>query len=103
MVSMRATYKRANMSGYEPAVLDTGQGVVPGSEGSQETKEATGLDDGRVGLARAVALDVADTEQEESEIEEEEQEEESHGRSQGAEQQDGGEDEPALWVVSCGR
>jgi hypothetical protein len=84
------------------AVGNTGQGVVPGSEGCHETKETTGLDDGRVGLAGAVALDVADTEEEEGEIEEEEQQEESHSGSQGAEQQDGGEDEPALQTVSRG-
>lgn len=85
------------------AVGNTGQSVVPGGEGSQEAEETTGFDDGRVGLARAVALDVADTQQEEGEIEPEEQQEESHGGSQGAEQQDGGEDEPALRIVSCGR
>lgn len=55
------------------AVGNTGQGVVPGSEGCHETKETTGLDDGGVGLARAVALDVADTEQEEGDVQEEEQ------------------------------
>lgn len=77
------------------AVGNTGQSVIPGSEGCHKTKETTGLDDGRVGLAMAVPLDVADTEQEEGEIEEEEQQEESHSGSQGAEQQDGGEDEPA--------
>lgn len=77
------------------AVGNTGQGVVPGGKGSQETEETTGLDDRRVGLAVGVALEVTDTEQQEGDIEEEEQEEESHGGSQGAEQQDGGEDEPA--------
>jgi hypothetical protein len=46
-----------------------------------------------------IALDITDTEQQESKVEEEEEQEERHGGPQGAEQQDGGEDEPALKVV----
>lgn len=83
------------------AVGNTGKGVVPSSKGSQQTKETTGLDDRRVGLASIITLDVTDTEKQEREVEEQEQQEEGDGRPQGAEKHDGGEDEPALGTLSA--
>lgn len=77
-------------------VRNTSQGVVPGRERRHQTEETTRLDHGRVGLALAVAVDVTDTEQQESQVKEEEQQEERHGGSQGAEEQDRREDEPTL-------
>lgn len=77
-------------------VGQTGEGVVPGGERGQETEETTGHEDGLVGLVVGVPLDVTDTEQEEAQVEEEEQQEEGDGGAEGAEEQDGGEDEPAL-------
>ena len=84
-------------------VGDTGEGVVPGGEGGEQAEEAAGLDDGRVGLALGVAVDVADTEQQEGQVEEEEEQEEGHGGAQGAEEQDRGEDEPALDKLVSGK
>jgi hypothetical protein len=83
------------------AVGNTGKGVVPSSKGSQKTEETTGLDDRRVGLASIITLDVTDTEKQEREVEEQEQQEESDGGPQGAEEHDGGEDEPALGTLSA--
>lgn len=80
-------------------VSQTGQGVIPRGKGSHETEETTSHEDGLVGLAGGlVALDVADTQQQESQVQEEEQQEEGNGRSQSAEEQDGREDEPAHQV-----
>lgn len=78
------------------AVGNTSKGVVPSSKGSQQTEEATGLDHGRVRVASVVALDVTNTEKQEGQVQEEEQQEEGHGGSQSAEEQDCGENEPAL-------
>lgn len=78
------------------AVGNTSKGVVPSSKGSQQTEEATGLDHGRVRCASTVALDVTNTEEQESQVQEEEQQEEGNGGSQGAEEQNCGENEPAL-------
>lgn len=81
------------------AVQDTGQSVVPSSEGSQQTEETTSLLD--LGVGGAVhALEVGDTQQQEGQVQEEEEQEEGHGRAQGAEDHEGGEDEPALGAVS---
>jgi hypothetical protein len=44
---------------------DTSEGIVPGSESSQETEETTGLLDVGVGVAVRTALQVGNTEQEE--------------------------------------
>jgi len=81
-------------------VGQTGEGVVPGGEGGEETEEATGHEDRLVGLVLGVTLDVTDTEQEEAQVEEEEQQEESDSGAEGAEEQDGGEDEPALRLLA---
>lgn len=75
---------------------DTSKGIVPGGESSQETEETTGLLDVGVGVAVGTALQVGNTEQEESQVQGEEQHEEGDGGLQSAEQHDGGEDEPAL-------
>lgn len=74
---------------------NTGQGIVPGQESSENGKDASCLDD--AGSGGAVSADkVADTEQEEGQVQGEEEREEGHGGAEGADQQDGGEDEPAL-------
>jgi hypothetical protein len=44
-----------------------------------------------------IDLDIRDGEEEESEVKCEEKREECHGRFQGAQQENGGEDEPALY------
>lgn len=81
-------------------VRNTGEGVIPSCKCRQETEEATGLDDGGVGLALGVTVEITNTEEQEGEVQEEEQQEEGYGGPQGAEQQDSGEDEPSLVTVS---
>lgn len=78
------------------SIGDTCEGIVPGSESSQETEETTGLLDVGVGVAVRTTLQVGNTEQEEGQVQGEEQQEEGDGGLEGAEQHDGGEDEPAL-------
>lgn len=74
---------------------DTGKGIVPGQESSEKGKEAAGLDD--AGGGRAISANkVTNTEQEEGHVQSEEEGEESHGGAEGTDQQDEGEDEPAL-------
>lgn len=77
-------------------VGNTGQGVVPGGESSQETEESTSLDNGRVRQALVVALDVSNSEQQEAKVQSQEEREEGNSGLQGAKQQDESEDEPAL-------
>lgn len=74
---------------------NTGQGIVPGHESSEKGKETASLDDAGGGGAVS-ANKVADTEQEEGQVQGEEEGEEGHGGAEGADQQDSGEDEPAL-------
>lgn len=82
------------------SVGDTGEGIVPGGEGSQETEQTTSLLDIGIGGTISTLLQVSDTEQEEGQVQEEEQQEEGDGRFEGANQHDGGKDEPTLWEVS---
>jgi hypothetical protein len=84
-----------------PIISNTGKGVVPGHESSEETKVATGLDDARLGGASG-GLEVTDREQKEGHIQEEKQQEESQGRAQGAQHHHGSEDEPASEEVAKG-
>ena len=58
---------------------DTSEGIVPGSESSQETEETTGLLDVGVGVAVRTALQVGNTEQEEGQVQGEEEHEEGDG------------------------
>lgn len=78
------------------AVLNTSQGVVPGEEGSEETKETTGLLEGQgsCGIAH-VGSHLLGSEEQESQIKREEQQEKGHGRTEGAKNQNSGENEPA--------
>lgn len=76
-------------------VGNTGKGIVPGGEGGQNTERTTGLDEPGVGIF-SVVLQVTDTQHEEGKVESAEEEEESHSRAQSADEQDEGEDEPAL-------
>lgn len=73
----------------------TSQGVVPGGKSCQETEETTCLLDLGVGVAGTIVVKVAETQEEEGQIQSEEQDEESNGGAEGAEDQNGGEDEPA--------
>jgi hypothetical protein len=82
------------------SVGNTSEGVVPGSESCKETEETTSLLNGDIDIVVGVPLQVGDTEEQEGQVQEEEEQEESDGRLEGAEQHDGGEDEPALFVVS---
>jgi len=76
---------------------DTGVGVVPGEEGSEETKDTTSLDEAGVGDTggHVWADEMPESEEEEGEIEGEEEREEGDGGLHGAEEEDKGEDEPA--------
>ena len=63
------------------AVSNTSQGIVPGEESGEETKDTTGLDEGaRWGCA--VVLQVTDAKQKEGKVEGEEETEEGDGRAQ---------------------
>ncbi len=78
------------------AVLNTSQGVVPGEEGSEEAKQSTGLLEGEGGRGVAhVGSHLLGSEEQESQIKREKQQEKGHGRTQGAKNQKGGENEPA--------
>ena len=81
---------------YTPAIGDTGKGIVPRQEGCEHAKAATSLGE-LVGCLHGavVAGVVAAGEHEEGQIQGEEEHEEHDGRAQRAQQQDGGEDEPA--------
>ena len=78
---------------------DTSEGVIPSEESSEDTEDATGLDATKVGRARAVKIEVADTEQEECHVKSEEEQGECYCRAQCAQEQEEREDEPALNVV----
>lgn len=78
------------------SIGNTSEGIVPGGESSQETEETTSLLNVSVGVAISTALQVGNTEQEESQVQGEEQQEEGDGGLESAEEHDGGEDEPAL-------
>jgi hypothetical protein len=72
-------------------VRNTGESVVPRHEGREETEVSTG----GVDLGRLGELELANGQHQEGQVEEEEEQEEGDGGAQGAEQEDGGEDEPA--------
>lgn len=75
----------------------TRESVVPSQEGGQVPEDAACEEE--AGLWRGAAFDweeVGEAEAQEGEVEGEEEEEEGHGRSQGTNQQERGEDEPAL-------
>lgn len=76
-------------------IRNTGQGIVPREEGSQQSKEATRLHDRGVGSS-TVMPEVADSQQQEGQIQREEKREERHGGLQGAQQEHEGENKPAL-------
>lgn len=59
-------------------VGDTGEGVVPGGEGSQDAERAASFDAARVGVAAGVA-EIANAQEQESQVQGEEEEEESYG------------------------
>lgn len=73
------------------AVGDTGKGVVPSGEGSEDTKGTTGSDAGGV-----LAVKVSDTEHQEGQVQSEEEEEKSDGGAESADEEEEGEDEPSL-------
>ena len=79
---------------------DTGEGVVPGQESSEDSKDTTSLDASRVGLSGGcVDVEVSGSQKQEGQVQGEEEEEESDGGFQRADEEDGREDEPALLEV----
>jgi hypothetical protein len=73
----------------------TAQSNVPSQECCKNTKGTSSLDEAGVWCTRAI-LQVTDAEHEEGHVKGEEEQEEGDGRPQCADQQDCGEDEPAL-------
>ena len=63
------------------AVGNTSQGIVPGEESGEETKDTTGLDE-RARWGCAVILQVTNAKQKEGKVEREEETEEGDGRAQ---------------------
>ena len=49
-------------------IRQTGQTDIPREERRQQREQPTGLDDGLVGHGRAVAVDVADSEEQEGDV-----------------------------------
>lgn len=76
------------------------QARIPRQERGQQRKQPTGLDDGLVGGCGAVAVDVADAEEEEGDVDGDEDAAEDEGGFEGAEDEEEGEDEPALARVN---
>lgn len=76
-------------------VRNTGKGVIPGDEGSKESEDTTSLDESVVNLSNTVQDEVSDSQHEEGHVEEKEEQEEGHGRTECAEEEEGGEDEPS--------
>lgn len=72
-------------------VGNTGKGVVPGGESSEDTESTTSSEEGDVSV-----VEVRETQAEEGKVECEEEEEESDSRAQSADEKEEGEDEPAL-------
>lgn len=90
-----------------PSIGNTSQGVVPSQESSEQSKHTTRLDAANLGSlwlsnTSILQLQVTDGQEQESEIQGEEEEEEGDGRAERADQEDGGEDEPASEVESNG-
>lgn len=90
-----------------PSISDTSKGVVPSQERGEQTKYTTRLDAADLGnpwltLTGILELEVTDSEEEEGEIQGEEEQEEGDGGAQGAQQEDGSEDEPAGEVEADG-
>lgn len=78
----------------------TRQTGIPRQERRQQREQPTGLDDGFVGHGRAVAVDVADAEQQEGDVDCDEDTGKDEGGFQRAEHEEECEDEPALFFVS---
>ena len=77
-------------------ICDTSQSIVPSQERCQQSEETASLHDVQVGRALGGALQVGDAEEEEGHIKGEEEREEGDGRAEGAEDEEGCEDKPAL-------
>ena len=76
-----------------PIVGNTGERVVPRSEGCKEAEVAAGFDD--VGLGgTTLALQPANGEQQEGHVYQKKGQEEGNGRAKRAEDHDGSKDEP---------
>ncbi|KAH8695133.1 hypothetical protein BGW36DRAFT_429020 [Talaromyces proteolyticus] len=73
-----------------PIIGNTSKGIVPGQEGGEQATVSPHLDEGDLG-GTALAVQVAEGEEEEGEVEEEEEQEEGDSGAQGAEDEDGAE------------
>jgi hypothetical protein len=76
-------------------VCNTSKGIVPRGKGSEDAEGTTGTQTGGLRTFGGV-LQEGDAEHEEGEVEGEEEEEEGDCGFEGAEEEDGGEDEPTL-------
>jgi len=76
-------------------IRNTSQRIIPRQKRSEQSKVSAGLDQVRIGVSLGISLEVADEQEQEGEIEGEEEQEEGDSGTQRADQQDGGEDEPA--------
>jgi hypothetical protein len=80
----------------KPAILNTGQGIIPSKEGRKETKDTTSLlqcnGGGRITHVIGVLLA---SEEQERQIKGEEEQEEHDSRSESAEKQECGKNKPA--------
>lgn len=86
----------AMKGGNVPAVLETGEGIVPRHESSQEAEESGSFLESKLsGMVTHIVGVVLGSEQQETDVEEEEEEEECKGGSQCADEKKGCEDEPA--------
>lgn len=80
------------------ALEETSKSVPPSNECSDNAEGTTGLDDGNVGGAVRVLLEMADSEKEEGDVEENEERAEGDSGLESAESEEEGEDEPTIEV-----
>ena len=78
----------------------TGQTDIPREERCQQREQPTSLDDGLVGLRRAVAVDVADSEEQEGDVDCDEDTGEDEGGFQRADDEEECKYEPALILLA---
>lgn len=80
-------------------VRDPSIGIIPRQKGRQDGKEPTSLDQIRVRLAARATVEVSNPQEENADVDDQEEREEGDSGFQGAEEHEGGEDEPALDLI----